>query len=241
MDVIYGVTDAMDDQPFYITAICIGIPIFIVVGAVLLRYFGTETIIDDESSEESSEESSDEWEPGSSSLELISIRERVVRKFPDMVDVFDASCALPDVLGQSNVHLVKIDDNHQSYENTFGDYLRRITAANAKHPNRTIYTIVFDDVPREIVIYIGESTEGMKSVTRRANEMMLNEYSEVASIAIWFMRYKNMTSTEAYAEVLCLNTDNDTDFDPYEAMCGENLEPIAKAMNQELKEIYNRI
>jgi hypothetical protein len=243
-----GIT-IVDVYPFYVfgpyIVISIVISIFIVVGAALLRYFGTRTPDDYSSEEESSEESSEEsWEPGPSSLEIIELRERVARTFPDMADAFDASGGLPDVNGacKSDVDLVKFDKNHQGYETTFGESLRRIKAANAKHPNRTVYTIIFDDcTDRAVNIYITSDNNDMKSVMRRTNELMLNNYSEVASIAIWFMRYKKMTCAEAYAEVLCLNIENRDDFDPYEAMCREDLEPIAMTMNQELKEIYNRI
>ena len=185
------------------------------------------------------------WHPGPSTFEIIDIHKLVVDRFPKLVDVFLASGCLPDILGEgtSDIDLVKIDDNHQGYENMFGEYLERIKASSSKHPNRTIYTIRFDEYPtREVNIYITSDNDyGMSSVKHRSNEMMLNNYTEIATVAMFLKRFKDLNTPEAWVEALCLNPDKDPEFDVYAAMQRDDLEPIASRINKELIEIYNRI
>jgi hypothetical protein len=239
----------MEIDSIYITAACIATPVVLFIWLAIVRRYGRNTVVylDDESSddEENDESSSaeDVWEPGSATLELTAIRNLVCSRFPDMTDVFAASGGLSDARGinTSDVDLVKIDNDHQAYETTFGEYLTRIKAANAKHPNRTMYQIIFPEYPdRYINICVtSDRKQGMRAVAHRANELMLNKYGEIAIIAMYLMKYKGLNTEEAWCEVLCLKKTDD--FDPFEAMLRDDLEPLAKTMNDELIEIYNRI
>ena len=139
---------------------------------------------------------------------------------------------MPDINGKntSDVDITKIDSNYDKFENKLSNYLQNIEKGNDYY----IYTIKLPSSVREINILISSNEKYMIAVKHRNNELELNKFDNLQTIAIWHKR-NGLSTEKAWSKALEIKGD------PYEIMARNNLIEMAKVLEERIKLIKENI
>ncbi len=275
-NLIEKVTSSVSKDALVIIACYLG-SIVCILGMYLVKTCCTESIdlkddtaveenivVTEEYNDKGKEESDDDsdsdnssyvYEPGSSSRHISQTYIDFKKQFPTL-DVQEASGGLPDVHGvyTSDVDLVLLVSDEQqakdiSLVHELAPYLHNKVDISEENPSRVIYTLYLPNNPRVINLFVTWDQDGMRSVAHRRNTVLLNNYPNIQTVAIWNRKYRQsifkpgklMGTEEAWAHALNLNPDLDPNFDPYTALLHDGILDLAKQIDDEMSEIDSRI
>lgn len=220
--------------------------LILLVGGVFIGAFSAAIVQICSTSPKDEKVEEDEEDIGASTDEITSAFLRTVNTFPVLSEAYNISDTLPDMngAGTTPVKLLLLHNDHANFEEAFGDHLIAIKRASEEKPNRTKYMIRLENCNRDIMIHVTSETNS-RSVVNREKMLMLNEFAEAQTIALWVKKYsvqtygsvcnKHLKSEEAWRIALRLEPGQFDDL-PF-----DDLKTIADGLDTELIEIYNRV